>query len=89
MPESISVAELSDTIKSVGHILEVRDLYVWTLDGEKMILSVVLVVEEGVSRSALAKIKKEVRQAARAFNIEHATIEIVLPGEDDSHEMDR
>ncbi|WP_306642692.1 cation diffusion facilitator family transporter [Sanyastnella coralliicola] len=89
VPESISVPELSSTIKDVGHILEVRDLHLWTLDGEKMIMSVVLVVEEGVSRSALAKIKKEVRHAVRAFNIEHATIEIVLPGEDDSHEKDR
>lgn len=88
VPGKVSVNELESVLNSIPGVEEVFDLHIWTLDGEKMILSVGLVVEQGLDRSALAQLKAQAREKLQPFNIRHSTIEINLPNERYTDEPD-
>lgn len=89
VPKDIDVDLLTDELSEIKSVLDVFDLHVWTLDGERIILSVHLVVAPGLNREDLIEIKNRARERVRAHGIGHSTIEINLPEEEYTDEPDR
>lgn len=89
VPRDIDVDLLTEELTAIHSVLDVFDLHVWTLDGERIILSVHLVVSPGLNREDLISIKNEARARVRAHGIGHSTIEINLPEEEYTDEPDR
>lgn len=76
VPDDISN---SDVIAHLSHLPKVRNVHhthLWSLDGERHVLTTHIVVEENTSQSEILHIKEQVRLLARTLQCEHVTVEI-------------
>ncbi len=62
--------ERIDGVKSVHH------LHIWTLDGESLLATLHVVVDDSEPKDKVCEIKNEINQYSRQFNIVHLTIQI-------------
>ena len=74
IPESISISEIEILLKGIPGVLDLHDLHVWSLDGERNILSVHLVTKS-LDSEALFELKNEARRLLKEKGIGHATFE--------------
>ncbi len=79
-PRGIDPQQMRDRLMALPHVVDVHDQHAWTLDGEYVVHTVHLVVEETGLRQAL-RAKQEARALLASMGIDHATIEIELPEE--------
>lgn len=89
VPKGIDLDRIENDLRTLDGVDDVFDLHVWTLDGERIILSVHLVVPMAESREEVADIRRRARTVLAECGIRHSTIEINLPGEEDLDEPDR
>lgn len=80
IPENIEMEEISKVIEQINGVASIHDLHVWSLDGEKNVLTVHVVLENDFSQQHV--IKNEISAAMEQFDINHCTIETELEGED-------
>jgi cobalt-zinc-cadmium efflux system protein len=76
VPENINAGEIEKALLNIEGIESVHDLHLWTMDGEFNISSIHIVVGTNKDNSGIAKIKNQVKQIMKQFNIQHSTIEI-------------
>jgi len=81
VPEDVEIKRLEELMQQIDGVKSVHDTHIWTLDGKYNILSIHLVVAKSVSLSATQKIKQQARSLTKEQNIQHATFEIGLEGE--------
>lgn len=81
VPSSMNIGELEKKIASIPSVESVHDTHVWSLDGEKHVLSTHVVLEKKCTLSEAAKIKFKVKEFAEELSIHHATVEIEWQGE--------
>lgn len=89
VPKDINVNLIDEELRAVDGVENVLDLHVWTLDGERVILSMVLVIGPTCTREEVAGIKEQARDLMRKQGILHSTIEVNLPSEELQTEPDR
>jgi cobalt-zinc-cadmium efflux system protein len=81
-PSHINVRAVIEAMHSVTGVTDVHDLHVWTISSGMEALSAHVTIEPGVShRTALEELQERLRIG---FNIRHLTIQIELPGEEES-----
>lgn len=80
IPENIEMEQISKVIEQINGVVSIHDLHVWSLDGEKNVLTVHVVLEKDFSQQHI--IKNEISAAMEQFDINHCTIETELEGED-------
>ncbi len=78
-PEGVNVDEVKEKVTGLEGIKEIHDVHLWTVDGQKNIMSLHAVLEEGFET---AKIKDEIRHELQHLEIEHVTIETENADED-------
>ncbi len=76
VPDTIDLVQIENYILSKRSIIDVHDVHLWTLDGEDFIMSMHLVVNDGVTIEQVMDIKEEIKQSLEEFNINHTTIEV-------------
>jgi cobalt-zinc-cadmium efflux system protein len=76
IPENIDEEAVVEALKRLQGVESVHDLHLWTMDGEYNVSSVHVVVDKDVNCNDTAKVKQQVREILKGFNIQHATIEI-------------
>lgn len=81
VPENISVEEVEKQVAKAAGAKSVYHTHIWSLDGEKNLLTIHVIVEDSTQRSEIIEIKKRVRQAALDMKIEHVTVEIDFESE--------
>ena len=89
VPKGVDTDQIEADLRSIDGVDDVFDLHVWTLDGERIILSVHLVVPMAENRQEVALIRQQARTILNGCGIRHSTIEITLPGEEYLDEPDR
>jgi len=89
VPKDINTDQIANELRQIEGVSDLFDLHVWTLDGERTILSVHLVVNENVSRDQVSKIRMQAREMLAPHGIRHSTFEINLPNEVYVDEPDR
>lgn len=89
VPEGIDVVAIENELAQIEGVDRVFDLHIWTLDGQRTILSVHLVVEQAEDRVEVADIRRIARRTLARQGIRHSTIEINLPEEEYLDEPDR
>lgn len=73
-PEGIDAARVGAAVRTVPGVTDVHHVHAWSLTGERRLLTLHAVVEEGIDRDAvLAAIK---RILAERLGIDHATVQI-------------
>jgi len=85
LPEDFNAQAVTDALHQVPHVIDSHDQHAWTLDGEYTVLTVHLIVDtsDAAERSAIIA---EAKHALHHMGIEHATIELELPGDECSQE---
>ncbi len=89
VPKDIDTDQIAGELRQIEGVSDLFDLHVWTLDGERTILSVHLVVNDNVSRDQISKIRLQAREMLAPHGIRHSTFEINLPGDVYIDEPDR
>ncbi|PKP00531.1 MAG: cation transporter [Bacteroidetes bacterium HGW-Bacteroidetes-8] len=75
VPRGINQDKLKDEILKLVGIESIHDVHLWTMDGENHILTLHIVVKDGVGRRTLMELKNSLRDIAMNYNIGHVTIE--------------
>ncbi len=81
-PRNIETKQLEKEILKTEGVLSVHDLHLWSLDGERNILTIHAVIDGNTSDSTRKNIKQAVRDTCINYGINHATIEFETPDED-------
>ena len=75
VPGNLSIQELEHEIVAKTEVAAVHHTHIWSLEGEKNLLSTHIVVRDETGREELAALKKRIRELMAARGIKHVTIE--------------
>jgi len=81
VPEKFSIVEIEKELESNTDAVSVHHTHLWSLEGEKILLSTHVVVPEKMENKDIMKLKESVRSLLYKKGIEHITIEIEYPEE--------
>ncbi len=85
IPDTLDYEKVQKVLMSFPAIESFHDLHLWSLDGEKNILTVHLVIEQN-ARDEAARLKQEVKNALAELDIVHCTLE-TESAEDDCQDV--
>ncbi len=75
-PLETDIPAITAMIKKITHVRNVHDLHIWTLDGEYHVVTLHVVVAQGLAAERNAEIKAKVRSLLSGQGIDHITVEI-------------
>ncbi len=81
VPEKFSIVEIEKELESNTDAVSVHHTHLWSLEGEKILLSTHVVVPEKMENNDIMKLKQSVRSLLKKKGIDHITIEIEYPDE--------
>ncbi len=82
VPDDIDTARMEQAIRAVPHVVSLHHMHVWSLDGERHVLSAHVVVDASAGKEDVVRIKRSVKDIVLGEEIEHLTIEIEFADED-------
>ena len=75
VPERLSVNEIEKEIRTVENLLAVHHTHIWTLEGERHILSTHVVLQDDLGQEEIIAVKQAIRERMHGKGIDHVTIE--------------
>jgi cobalt-zinc-cadmium efflux system protein len=82
VPEGLSLALVSEAMRSIKPVIAVHDMHAWSMDGEYHLLACHVVVPDDFSIADAEGLKKAIRSVVAEQGIAHVTIEIERESED-------
>ncbi|MEN9836204.1 MAG: hypothetical protein RL011_2397 [Pseudomonadota bacterium] len=76
VPRDIDLEGLRRDITGIEAVESTHDFHLWSLDGERHVLTVHVVVEQDLPLSVLETVKKEIRQTVAKHGNIHVTVEL-------------
>lgn len=86
IPMHVNVKKIGAILTKPKEIESFHDLHVWSLDGEKNILSAHLVLKESTGDTDRFDLRECIRKDLAKNEIHHATLEFELPGQHQGHD---
>ncbi|MDR3252571.1 MAG: cation diffusion facilitator family transporter [Tannerella sp.] len=83
-PEDVDMEHLEEELREVDEVVSVHDLHLWTMDGESHIMTLHVVS----NTSNPEKLKQNIIEQVKTFNIDHVTIELENPEVDCQHKCE-
>lgn len=80
-PQNVDLPTLQVAILRITGVQSLHDIHLWTLDGEKHIMTLHIVTEDNITLENLQWIKNNVRNLCTDHGITHATIELETASE--------
>jgi len=74
-PEGISHDEVLREIKKLDGVLDIHDIHLWTLDGNKNYITIHALIDKKLSVPKIIALKKTIKDALKKQNISHCVIE--------------
>lgn len=74
-PHDINQGQLEDKIRSIPQVIDVHDIHIWSLDGEKHVLTCHVVLPAGLTLTDAVKIRTQIKQTIFDSGITHSTVE--------------
>jgi cobalt-zinc-cadmium efflux system protein len=81
VPGNISPKHLKKELLKLTQIKDVHDIHIWSLDGERHILSAHIVVDKDIPKEELRDLRKRVKNRLVKLGIGHSTLEVEFAGE--------
>lgn len=81
VPRNLSIEKITEELSDIQGVDSVHHLHLWSLEGEKNMLSTHITVADDVTRETIIEIKKSVTQKLHEQGINHVTIEIEFASE--------
>jgi cobalt-zinc-cadmium efflux system protein len=85
VPDDVDLQQIEDKLLSIDNVCSSHHTHVWSLDGERHVLTTHLVVGEGTTREQVKCIKSEIKHMSGEMDFYHTTVEIEF--EDESCSM--
>lgn len=79
-PTGVNAQAIVAELKQLPGVTGVHDVHCWSMDGEKNILSLHLVVNPSVDMPGLNGLLQKAREITRAQNVQHPTIQVETDG---------
>lgn len=76
VPKGVDVSLVEKELLKINGIKSVHDLHIWTLDGEKHVMTVHAVSDINLDYNIIENIKSDIRKSVKEQNIGHITIEV-------------
>ena len=76
IPENVDCQKLEENLLNIQQVSKIHDMHLWSLDGSYHILSLHVVIEQGFTLEEQINLKQNIRECAKSFHIQHATIEL-------------
>ncbi len=76
VPKNLDVNKVKQTIIDQQHVKDIHDLHIWTIEGQDVVLTAHVVVEEACTPDDYVSIKREVKVALSDLGIYHVTLEL-------------
>jgi len=80
-PKDLNTKTVEKMLKQEPNVIEVHDTHIWSLDGEKHILSIHVVIANKSSKEDIENIRCKLKQKLHEMEIGHSTIEIEFEDE--------
>lgn len=82
IPQNINLPELQKAIAALPDVKGIHDVHTWSLDGEKNIMTLHVVVGQNISQENLHQLKIQIKDLCHKHFIEHTTVEFEQEGLD-------
>lgn len=80
-PKNLNTKIIDKELKKDSLILGIHDTHIWSLDGEKHVLSAHVIISKNSSKKDIEKIKYKIKKRLKNIGIEHSTLEIEFEDE--------
>ncbi len=80
-PDDMQSLTIRRRLLELPHVQDVHHLHLWSLDGERHVLTAHIVLNDSASLEQYASIKQDIVEHLAPFHLEHTTIEIELADE--------
>ncbi len=80
-PDHELLASIRDDLLSNENISNLHHLHIWSLDGERNVMTVHLVLTGGVSIEHIQDLKDDIHQSLKKYDFEHTTVEFEFADE--------
>lgn len=81
VPNDLDFEKISLQISNLDGVAEIHHLHMWTLDGEKHVLTAHLLLTEDFSVARQVALKRQLAACLKPYNLSHTTIEVEFPSE--------
>jgi len=81
VPDKNLLENIRCDLQSIEHVINIHHVHLWSLDGERHVLTAHLEIDEHMSSPEQAQIKQQVSRKLSKYSLSHTTIEIELPEE--------
>jgi len=81
VPDEKMLDDIRSRLISLQHVNAAHHLHLWSLDGEKHVLTAHLEIDHMISASDQVAIKQEINKQLAEFSLAHTTIEFEMPEE--------
>ncbi len=80
-PDGDLSTQITETLQSIDRVGEVHHLHLWSLDGERHVLTAHIVVDKLMTASEQQALKTKIADLLNDYHLEHTTIELEFPPE--------
>ena len=81
VPDKKLLENIRRDLQSIEHVINIHHVHLWSLDGERHVLTAHLEIDEHMSSVNQAQIKQQVFRILSKYPLSHTTIEFELPEE--------
>lgn len=81
VPSELDMNAIQSAIAALDRVVSVHHTHLWSLDGEKHVLTIHVVISEVRSVKEIIEVKRKMKAVLKAVPVEHATIEIEFEDE--------
>jgi cobalt-zinc-cadmium efflux system protein len=82
VPKNLSINEIEREITEKTDVLSVHHTHIWSLEGQKNLLSTHIIVEDEIEPERITALKRDIRELMKKKGIDHVTIEFDFASED-------
>ncbi len=75
VPDHRMKQEIQDKLLSIEHVLAIHHLHLWSLDGEKHVLTAHVELDKPISEAVQLAVKADIAQTLKAYDLAHTTFE--------------
>jgi len=80
-PDEKMLDDIRNKLTSIEHVNAIHYLHLWSLDGERNVLTAHLKIDQMISANQQKQIKQQISERLAKFSLAHTTIEFELPEE--------
>jgi cobalt-zinc-cadmium efflux system protein len=76
VPGNLDITDIERKLAAISQVKSTHHTHLWSMDGERHVLTTHIVVDDQTSADEILQIKKEVKTLIHDYDIQHITVEI-------------